>query len=195
MPWVNVIANAEFGTVVSERGAANTWHGNSREHRLTPWSNDPIFDPHGEELYWQDKVYLTPFEEELLGLTPGRLEAARPFLVGGRRVALTLCRDTFFEDWEPILSGAELWVDLKANGEPFTAQERAAFQRALPARLPGGQVPYGLTLCLTGSLAGLAWEGESSLVHWRAGGTSLLAKAATPTGEDILFFTLPAPPP
>jgi len=195
---------------LAERGLRELFGGLAREHAVAvgagSWfaaqpsgsrtllvNRAVIFGPGGEELYCQDKVYLTPFEEELLGLTPGRLEAARPFLVGGRRVALTLCRDTFFEDWERILSGAELWVDLKANGQPFTAQERAAFQRALPARLPGAQVPYGLTLCLTGSLAGLAWEGESSLVHWRAGGTSLLAKAATPAGEDILFFTLPAP--
>jgi predicted amidohydrolase len=154
-----------------------------------------VFDSRGRELYRQDKVFLTPFEVEQLGLASGRLEAARPFLVEGRSVALTLCRDTFFEDWERILSGAELWVDLKANGQPFTAQERAAFQRALPARLPGGQVPYGLTLCLTGGLAGLAWEGESSLVHWQPGGTRLLARSAAPAGEDILFFTLPPPPP
>jgi cyclic beta-1,2-glucan synthetase len=55
MPWVNVLANPTFGTIVSERGAANTWHGNSREHRLTPWSNDPIFDPHGEALWVRDE--------------------------------------------------------------------------------------------------------------------------------------------
>lgn len=175
-------------------GAGSWFAAQSSGSRTVLVNRAVIFDPRGGELYSQDKVYLTPFEEQLLGLAPGRLEAARPFLVRGRRVALTLCRDTFFEDWERILSGAELWVDLKANGEPFTAQERAAFQRALPARLPGGQVPYGLTLCLTGALAGLAWEGESSLVLWQPGGTRLLASSATPSGEDILFFTLPAPP-
>ena len=55
MPWVNVLANPEFGTIVSERGAATTWRGNSREHRLTPWSNDPILDPHGEALWVRDE--------------------------------------------------------------------------------------------------------------------------------------------
>ena len=152
-----------------------------------------IFDPRGAELYSQDKVFLTAFEEEQLGLSPGRPETARPFLVDGRRVALTLCRDTFFGDWERILRGAELWVDLKPNGQPFTAQAHAAFQRALPARLPGAEVPYGLTLCLTGGLAGLSWEGESFLVHWQPGGGAReLARAVSPAGEDILFFTLPA---
>lgn len=54
MPWVNVIANARFGTLVSERGAAVTWSRNSRAHRLTPWANDPILDPHGEALWVRD---------------------------------------------------------------------------------------------------------------------------------------------
>ena len=41
-PWINVIANDRFGLLVSERGAISTWSGNSREHRLTPWSNDSV---------------------------------------------------------------------------------------------------------------------------------------------------------
>src|SRR5262249_52797212 len=38
LPWTNVLANPDFGTLVSESGAGCTWSGNSREHRLTPWS-------------------------------------------------------------------------------------------------------------------------------------------------------------
>lgn len=55
LPWVNVVANDRFGFLVSERGAGSTWGGNSREHRLTPWSNDPVRDPHGEALYIRDE--------------------------------------------------------------------------------------------------------------------------------------------
>ncbi len=51
LAWCNVIANPRFGTLVTESGAGFTWSGNSREHRLTPWSNDPLLDPHGEALY------------------------------------------------------------------------------------------------------------------------------------------------
>jgi cyclic beta-1,2-glucan synthetase len=53
-PWVNVIANKSFGTVVSETGAANTWGENAHEYRLTPWSNDPVSDPSGESFYIRD---------------------------------------------------------------------------------------------------------------------------------------------
>ena len=33
MPWANVIANPQFGTIVTASGAAHTWSGNSRENR------------------------------------------------------------------------------------------------------------------------------------------------------------------
>ncbi|CAN5877345.1 hypothetical protein BH23GEM9_BH23GEM9_08310 [soil metagenome] len=51
LPWSNVIANEHAGCIVTESGAVSTWSGNSRENRLTPWSNDPVSDPHGEALY------------------------------------------------------------------------------------------------------------------------------------------------
>ena len=55
-PWVNVIANPlEFGFVISESGAGYTWAANSRENRLTPWSNDPVSDPVGEAIYIRDE--------------------------------------------------------------------------------------------------------------------------------------------
>ena len=54
MPWVNVIANAQVGFIASETGAGYTWSRNSREHRLTPWANDPITDPHGEAVWVRD---------------------------------------------------------------------------------------------------------------------------------------------
>lgn len=53
-PWANVIANPKFGTVVTETGGGYTWSENSRENRLTPWSNDPVMDPLGEVVYLRD---------------------------------------------------------------------------------------------------------------------------------------------
>jgi len=54
-PWVNVIANPNFGTMVSETGAGFTWYGNSQSNRLTGWSNDPVLDPASEALYIRDE--------------------------------------------------------------------------------------------------------------------------------------------
>ncbi|HWQ45734.1 MAG TPA: protein ndvB, partial [Longilinea sp.] len=54
-PWVNVIANPQFGFLVSETGSGCTWAGNSGENRLTPWRNDPVTDMPGEALYLRDE--------------------------------------------------------------------------------------------------------------------------------------------
>ncbi len=53
-PWINVIANAQFGFTVSELGSGYTWSLNSRMNQLTPWSNDPVSDPSGEIFYLRD---------------------------------------------------------------------------------------------------------------------------------------------
>lgn len=54
-PWINVIANEELGFQVSETGAGFVWSENSREHQITPWSNDPVRDPAGQAFYLRDR--------------------------------------------------------------------------------------------------------------------------------------------
>ena len=54
VPWVNVLANSYFGTVVSESGGAYTWCENAHSYRLTPWNNDPVADASGEALFIRD---------------------------------------------------------------------------------------------------------------------------------------------
>lgn len=54
-PWVNVVANARFGTVISESGSAYTWSENAHEFRFTPWANDAVSDGSGEALYLRDE--------------------------------------------------------------------------------------------------------------------------------------------
>ena len=54
-PWVNVLANPSFGTLVSESGSANTWSENAQAFRLTPWSNDPVGDANTEAYYLRDE--------------------------------------------------------------------------------------------------------------------------------------------
>lgn len=55
LPWINVLANPVFGTIISERGSAYTWFQNAHEYRLTPWDNDPILDGSGEAFYLRDE--------------------------------------------------------------------------------------------------------------------------------------------
>ncbi|MET0681857.1 MAG: glucoamylase family protein [Casimicrobiaceae bacterium] len=53
-PWSNVLANSNFGTVISESGLAYTWSENAHEFRLTPWHNDPVTDASGEACFLRD---------------------------------------------------------------------------------------------------------------------------------------------
>lgn len=55
LPWINVIANKNFGTIVSETGAGYTWVENAHEYRLTPWNNDPVGDAGGEAYFIRDE--------------------------------------------------------------------------------------------------------------------------------------------
>ncbi len=76
-PWCNVIANEqEFGFLVSERGSSYTWSKNSRENRITPWSNDPVSDPSGESIYISDLD-----TSEKWSPTPGPSKGPDPYLV------------------------------------------------------------------------------------------------------------------
>ena len=55
VPWANVLANPQFGTVVTESGLGYTWFENAHEFRLTPWCNDPVTDCSGELFYLRDQ--------------------------------------------------------------------------------------------------------------------------------------------
>ena len=50
------MANPKFGFLISELGTGYTWWKNSRECKLTPWSNDPVLDPPTETAFLRDEV-------------------------------------------------------------------------------------------------------------------------------------------
>ena len=54
LPWINVIANCDFGTIVTESGPSYTWSENAHSFRLTPWNNDPVTDRNGEAYFIRD---------------------------------------------------------------------------------------------------------------------------------------------
>ena len=76
-PWANIIANeSEFGFQVTETGAGYTWSVNSRENRLTPWSNDAVSDPPGEMIYLRDEDTGTVWST-----TPLPIREAEPYTI------------------------------------------------------------------------------------------------------------------
>ena len=76
-PWSNVIANErDFGFLVTEAGGGYTWSVNSRENRLTPWTNDAVGDPPGEVLYLRDEESGTVWTP-----TPLPIREAEPYVI------------------------------------------------------------------------------------------------------------------
>lgn len=76
LPWINVISNKSFGFFITESGASTTWAENSRENKITPWSNDPIIDPSGEILYMRDED-----TGEIWTVTPQPLRDSNQYII------------------------------------------------------------------------------------------------------------------
>ncbi len=59
LPWCHVLSNELFGTLLTSNGGGYTWYGNSRENKLTVWSNDAIEDSTSEMIFikGKEKIY------------------------------------------------------------------------------------------------------------------------------------------
>ncbi len=102
-PWCNVLANPDFGALVSDSGGGNTWALNSRLNQLTAWSNDPVGDPSCEFFLLQDRR-----TREIWSMTPsawaaqgvsyevihGQGTTTMRHQRGDLRVSVTWCVDT-----------------------------------------------------------------------------------------------------
>lgn len=165
------------GTVFEEDS-----HGQLRNRAL-------VFGRDGRIVHAQDKVFLTDFESDILGVAPGSVTRARTFLVDGHEVGLTICRDTFFDTWETIFDDVDLWLELRANGEPYAPEVRARFERGLTERMVETDVPYGASTSLNGRFLDLIWQGPAYVVNDDG---DRIAESPEVDGDFILPFTLPA---
>lgn len=57
VPWSNILANPNFGTVITNNNSGYTWYKNSRLNRITKWSNDTTMDTPSEIIYLKDSDY------------------------------------------------------------------------------------------------------------------------------------------
>jgi cyclic beta-1,2-glucan synthetase len=88
-PWVNVIANPSFGCLMSELGTGYTWWRNSREYKITPWSNDPVLDPPGEICYVRDEE-----SGEVWTVTPSPIRTTLSYAVAHGRGYTRFCHES-----------------------------------------------------------------------------------------------------
>ena len=52
--WSMILANQNFGTIVTQNLGGFTWHKNSRLNRLSAWNNNPVMDLPSEIIYLKD---------------------------------------------------------------------------------------------------------------------------------------------
>ncbi len=162
---------------------------NGRRNRL--YNQAVVYNPKGRVIYRQDKHFLTEFELQILGLNSGSMTSATGFDIKDYHINLTICRDTFLNEWEEVLDEGDLWIDIKANGVEYTEDQEELFTRALPARLGNTEVPYGITACLTGDFLDLFWEGESSFIYNDSGRIRYLEVSEETDSFEIIRETLP----
>ncbi len=109
-PWTNVIANASFGTLVTEAGLGCTWCENSQNNRLTAWSNDPVTNQPSEAIYLRDEdtgTFWTPTPLPIRELDPYRIRHGQGYSVfehnsHGIEQELTVFVPMYEEGGEPI---------------------------------------------------------------------------------------------
>ena len=119
-PWVNILANPGFGTIVSESGSGSTWHDNAHEFRLTPWSNDPVSDPATEAIWLRDEGSGRVWSPTLLpARAPGLFEARHGF-----------GSSTFLHRQDGIESTLTVFVDAEAPVKVSSLLLRNASSRA-----------------------------------------------------------------
>ncbi len=145
-----------------------------------------LIDADGTKHYYQDKVFLTPEEDTLLDLSPGRVADASTVNLGDVSLAITVCRDSYFSEWDEILGDADLWIDLRANGEPYTPEVRRRFGGTLPERVDSTEANGGVSATLTGGFLDLVWEGPAYAVD--ADGRRI-AESPAPTGDSVLLLS------
>lgn len=50
LPWSHIIANKDFGTIITANGGGYIWHKNSQSNKITCWSNDSLQDTASEKI-------------------------------------------------------------------------------------------------------------------------------------------------
>ena len=182
-PWVNVISNASFGFQVSETGSGYTWAVNSRQHQITPWSNDAVQDPTHEHYQLQD-IETT----QLLHLTPGNqqgtagntlvkhwVQHGQGYSVFGSRADQLDIQTTFFADRDAAVKLVH--VQLRNNGRtPRALRAVAMTEWQMGASHPDRRTV--LTWNLPGQHAVMAQQRQSGSGF--GGSTAFLALAGLP---------------
>jgi cyclic beta-1,2-glucan synthetase len=189
-PWVNVVANPNFGFLVSESGSGFTWSLNSHENQLTPWSNDHVFDTPGEAIYIRDEASgdvwtptALPIRDEGASYQARHGQGYSRFLHGSRGVALELLQFVAAED--PIKISR---LTLRNDSDRVRRLSVTAYAEWVLGSSRSATAPYIITEIEPQSkaiLARSAWNGEFG---GRIAFADLRGQQTSFTGDRSEFF-------
>jgi cyclic beta-1,2-glucan synthetase len=171
-PWINVIANRQFGFQASAEGSGFCWALNSQQNRITPWSNDPVGNETGDAIYLRDlqtddlwSATASPVADPAMRYVARHGQGYTRYLTSGRGIALDLLQFVPLEDplrisrlrianrsGRPRRLSITQFVDLvlaqtRAAAQPYIITEVDPGTRVFTARNPtsadfGGRVAF-----------------------------------------------------
>ena len=189
-PWINVVANPNFGFIVSESGSGFTWSLNSHENQLTPWSNDHVTDTPGEAIYVRDEVTgevwsptALPIRDESSPYIARHGQGYSRFQHGSHGILLDLLQFVPSEDSVKISR-----LTLQNNSGRTRRLSITAYAEWVLGASRGESAPYVITevdLASGALFARSAWGGEFG---GRIAFADLSGRQASYTGDRTEFF-------
>ncbi|MEM3448743.1 MAG: carbon-nitrogen hydrolase family protein, partial [Nitrososphaerota archaeon] len=147
------------------RRGHNTWEPSGREVYNTAF----VFNPKGELIFEQDKVYLTKMETDL-GISGGDLSNVTPFSVEGKKIGIAISLDAFTPPYISRLEGAEIIIQPDANPEKWNSilsngrwQPEEWMDSAYYIAQRMGGVKFVINPMMVGDLMEIRFEGQSSI--------------------------------
>jgi len=128
-----------------------------------------VFDPKGNVLFKQKKVYLTD-EEKNLGISPGSLMDVKCFKIGNIKFGIAISLDAFNPDYISRIAQADVIFQPDANPGKWNAylqngrwQPEEWMDSAYYIAQRLANVKYVINPMMVGSIFDITFEGESSI--------------------------------
>ncbi|MHB0998704.1 MAG: nitrilase-related carbon-nitrogen hydrolase [Armatimonadota bacterium] len=159
-----------------------------------------VYGPDGRLLGRQNKVHLTPLEDNSQGaldFTPGNLANVHAINTPAGRIGVAICYDAFFDDVIDRLDeqNAGILIQPSFNVGPWTPEQAADWKRGIWTAVKSHTgLVTGVNPMMVGNLWDIKVEGMSSIIggSFEPPEDGYLAKAAHSNSEEIIVVKQPS---